>query len=87
MRRVETPSTDKVLAFIKSELARKNRFPASSEIRDHMGWKTDSGVSDTLMRLCIRGDLVRRKNYDKSRKHNRYEYLLGGIEVSNKEGV
>lgn len=63
MPRVEhmppTPSTDKVLVFIRSEVASGREFPTHRQIADHMGWKGTPGVRDTLSRLKCRGDLSR----------------------------
>ena len=65
----------KVLDFIAGEVVCGREFPRATVIRDHMGWKTTSGVSDVLTALVCDGR-VRVKDRTPSGKGWRYEYEL-----------
>ena len=48
----------KVFEFIKSEIKNGRPFPKAAAIRDHMGWKNASSVSDVLWALVRDGYLT-----------------------------
>lgn len=56
-----SPQRAKVLAFLKAEDAAGRGFPSRQQIRDHMGWKNESGVVDVLHALAGRGDIERKR--------------------------
>jgi SOS-response transcriptional repressor LexA len=70
-----TPSTDRLLAFLKAEVAAKGEFPTRYAIAKHMGWKGTTGVNDALMRLRQRGE-IRVKSRAPSSTGWRYEWEL-----------
>jgi len=48
----------RVLAFIEAEIKAGRAFPKRPAIRDHMGWKHSSSVSDVLWALVKDGRLL-----------------------------
>jgi hypothetical protein len=75
-------SRQKVLDLIAAEVSQGRSFPRAAVIRDRMGWKTTSGVSDVLTALVCEGRL-RVKNRTPSGKGWRYEYELIEGETEN----
>lgn len=66
---------NRVLAFIKSEIAAGRPFPSRSAIAVAMGWRHDSSASDALMGLYRHGHLIVLKR-EKSGQGFRYHYAL-----------
>lgn len=52
------PQLQKVLDFIKSEIAAGRKFPKQTAIRDHMGWK--NVCPDATRSLALRGYITMR---------------------------
>lgn len=77
MKKSKPLATDRVLAFIKAEIAAGRGFPAPSDITRHMGWSTSAGVNDTMIRLQLDGK-IRLVERVKSGRGWRYHYAYDG---------
>lgn len=52
-----TPVRERVLAFIKAEVAADRPFPSESAINAHMGWKSATAARDPIHALWNMGHL------------------------------
>jgi hypothetical protein len=64
-----------VYQFIAAHVGRTGRFPRTTDIAFHMGWKTTSGAQDCLLRLVIWGK-IQRLERDKLDGKARFTYRL-----------
>ena len=64
---------ERVLGFIRAEIAANRDFPTKRMIADHMGWNSEAGPSDVLNALDGKGYITRRHA-----KGNGWIYSLPG---------
>lgn len=51
------PNREKLLRFIKAEIAAGRPFPSKRALAEHMGWKNQSSAADALWALVRVGHL------------------------------
>lgn len=66
-----TPSRNRILEYIKSEVATRGQFPRHDEIKHHMKYKSIVSVHNALAGMAKRGMLARKLN-----DRNRIVYSL-----------
>jgi hypothetical protein len=64
--------TEKVLAFIRAEIAAGRPFPTTAQIASHMYWKHPSSANDVMVRL-VRKKHVERVLHDDGIRHKAFK--------------
>lgn len=54
------PQRQKIMDFIKTELAAGRSFPGPAAVARHMGWKAGRSAADALYKMCTYDKVLRR---------------------------